>query len=83
MAQRSRLLAIACEKCGSTSKLYSTESASRYIGVSAGTIRAYTDARQLPKRIAKGFVWTQDELNHAMERLNLDRLEMGVIRGTA
>ena len=83
MAQKSKLLAITCEKCGAKSKLYSTGTAAHYIGVSAGTIRAYTDARQLPKRTAHGFVWTEGELRHAMERLNLDRAEMGVTRGTA
>tara|TARA_R100000306_G_C4315692_1_gene112510 strand:- start:328 stop:579 length:252 start_codon:yes stop_codon:yes gene_type:complete len=82
MVQRSKLLAIACEKCGSKSRLYSTGSAASYIGVSEGTVIAYTESRQLPKRLAKGFVFTEGELQHAMERLNLDRAEIGVTRVT-
>jgi len=81
MAKGIRLLAVKCESCGAASKLFSTESAARYIGVSQGTVRSYAEIGQLPKRVVKGFVWTKDELEQARTRLNLDRLEMGVTRG--
>ncbi len=81
MAQSRKLPAIMCETCGATSELFSTKTAAHYIGVSQGTVRSYAEARQLPKRVVKGFVWTKDELRHAMARLNLDRVEMGVSRG--
>ena len=81
MAQSRKLPAIMCETCGATSELFSTKTAAHYIGVSQGTVRAYAEAGQLPKRIVKGFVWTKDELEQARTRLNLDRLEEGVTRG--
>jgi len=49
--------------------------------VTAGTILAYAEAKQLPKKIVnKGFIFTETELRAAMQRLNLDRSELEVTR---
>jgi len=82
MTKRNRPLEVACEKCGSVTRLYSTGSAANYIGVSAGTILAYAENKHLPKTIVnKGFVFSEGELKEAMQRLNRNRTEMGVTRG--
>jgi len=81
MTKRNRPLEVVCEKCGSVNKLYSTGSAATYIGVTAGTILAYAEAKQLPKKIVnKGYIFTETELRAAMQRLNLDRSELEVTR---